>query len=359
MNVEVKKPTAGGSESPVTKNVSADAYAKARAEKAKQAPPATPDPGKAPEEKKPTGDAKESAAPEKAEAPKDTVPSKEVDLDTLSDEEITELAQKGKSGLLKRIAELTAKRKLAEEQLAAERQARLAEKQALADPLASDKPKVNPYSNLTTVEQLKAKAAEVEDVISWAEEVLDKADGLPSDEIIERVNGQEVTKAKVKQILKDAQRARKEHLPAQLRELNEAGKRQVLKSQMSEAARKEIPWLDGAENAEAKQQFESIRSGEIFQKAAKAVPELEPYLDYFIGHAVNSIYSRKAIPLETTPTKPAQITPPSTPAASAAKTEKPEARNSAIRDLEERVKKTGSPKDFAAFRAAQFSRKPI
>jgi len=132
------------------------------------------------------------------------VPS-QVELSELSDEDIAELAQKGKSGLLKRIAELTAKRKLAEEK-AAQLEAYMAQQQN-NKPL---EPKVenNPYANIASIEDLGKKAQEVNDVVEWAEDVLDRAEALGYEDIAATVDGRELTKAQVKETLRNARKAR-------------------------------------------------------------------------------------------------------------------------------------------------------
>ncbi len=83
-----------------------------------KAQPAEAKPEPAPKEEEPRQEAtSQEGEPKAKESNPKEVLSK--DVDELTDEEIAELAQKGKSGLLKRIAELTAKRKLAEEKAAA------------------------------------------------------------------------------------------------------------------------------------------------------------------------------------------------------------------------------------------------
>ncbi len=138
-------------------------FLSARIASRQKAPPSTTESAPEPEEKKEAT----SQEGEPTEAPK----AKEVlskDIDELTDEEIAELAQKGKSGLLKRIAELTAKRKLAEEKAAALEAAVQQAKQQLPEPKVEN----NPYANVTTVDDLQGKLKEVNEVVEWAEEIL-------------------------------------------------------------------------------------------------------------------------------------------------------------------------------------------
>ena len=138
-------------------------FLSARIASRQKATPSTTESAPEPEEKKEAT----SQEGEPTEAPK----AKEVlskDIDELTDEEIAELAQKGKSGLLKRIAELTAKRKLAEEKAAALEAAVQQAKQQLPEPKVEN----NPYANVSTVDDLQGKLKEVNEVVEWAEDSL-------------------------------------------------------------------------------------------------------------------------------------------------------------------------------------------
>ena len=102
-------------------------------------------------------------------------------LDEMSDEELRDLSEKLGSRAVARYGELTAKRKAAEEKLA-DLQKQMSEQKN--DILQSKKPvENNPYSNLETVEALQDKAQEVNEIISWAEDVLFESDGYSADDL--------------------------------------------------------------------------------------------------------------------------------------------------------------------------------
>lgn len=105
---------------------------------------------------------------ETTEEPSEDVLS-QLDLDDMSEEELRELADKLGSRAVARYGELTAKRKAAEERLAS-LEASLKEKQNPLD--APKKVENNPFGNLNTVEQLQDKAAEVDGIVEWAEDIL-------------------------------------------------------------------------------------------------------------------------------------------------------------------------------------------
>lgn len=272
------------------------------------------------------------------------------DLDELTDEDIRELAEKGKSGLLKRIAELTAKRKAAEEQLAALK----AEKQKpQEDPL---KPKVdipNPFAALDSIEKLQEKAKEIDAVIDEAEELLWNSEHLGAEDVVATYDGKEFTKSQVRAILRQNQKARKDYLPARLAQIQEAQQRKAMREQYLEQAKAELEWLAGEDN-DVRKQFEVLRQSPVLTKAIKSVPELEPYLDYMVAHASNSMFNRKIIPIDSKPK--VSPMPNNPPTAGAARSEQPSSRIAkSLKESEQRFKQTGSPDDFAAMRAAKFA----
>jgi hypothetical protein len=280
------------------------------------------------------------------------VPS-QVELSELSDEEIQELAQKGKSGLLKRIAELTAKRKLAEEK-AAQLEAYMAQQQN-NKPL---EPKVenNPYENITSFEDLSKKAQEVNDVVEWAEDVLDRAETLGYEDIAATVDGRELTKAQVKETLRNARKARDKYLPAQKKEIEIASQRKGLRSAFEQQAVKELEWLSTQEDNDTKRQFFAMLNDPRLKDVEKAMPEIAPQLPYLLAHAANSMFARKTIPLDGKPSP--KLTPPGAPSSAAAAGDRtPTQGERNVKEVSKRLADSGSVSDFIALRAAQLSKR--
>ena len=89
----------------------------------------------------------------------------QLDLDNLSEDQIKELSEKLSSRAVSRFGELTAKRKKAEERLV-ELENKLSENELKT----AAKVQNNPYADLKTIDELKAKAEEVNNVIEWAED---------------------------------------------------------------------------------------------------------------------------------------------------------------------------------------------
>ena len=280
------------------------------------------------------------------------VPS-QVELSELSDEEIQELAQKGKSGLLKRIAELTAKRKLAEEK-AAQLEAYMAQQQN-NKPL---EPKVenNPYANIASMEDLGKKAQEVNDVVEWAEDVLDRAETLGYDDIAATVDGRELTKAQVKETLRNARKARDKYLPAQKKEIEAVNQRKGLRSAFEQQAVKELEWLATQEDNDIKRQFYAMLTDPRLKDVEKVLPEVAPQLPYLLAHAANSMFARKTIPMDGKPSP--KLTPPGAPSNTVAAGDRtPTAGERNVKEVSKRLADTGSVSDFIALRAAQLSKR--
>jgi hypothetical protein len=343
-------------------NISAEQYMLSRM-KAKTPPPKEESkPQQKPEAKpedveadnqEPNGEPDESSQDEPKDEPKEVL-SKDLDLESMSEVELRELAEKLGSRAVARFGELTAKRKAAEEQLETLK-AELVKRQA-PDPLAAPKKDAtNPYKSIQTVAELQSKASEVEEVIEWAEETLWSNDHLAADDIVATVEGKELTKAQVRKALRDAQKARKEHLPAQLAALQAKEQRKALKNQLTERARTEIGWLD-KEDDDVRKHYDNLISDPRIKQAVESVPDLEPFMEYMVAHAANSIYARKPVPMDTA--KRPQVTPPESPGSTAAQTERPEGRSvKQIKEAEQRLQKTGAISDFIALRQQQHSKR--
>jgi len=347
----------------VKSNITAEMFASQRvaARMKAQKPDATPDKPELKDSLEPKEPHREteSKEPEELEEPKaeevQDVHSKEIDLGTMSEAELRELADKLGSRAVARFGELTAKRKQAEERLAV-LEAKLNEvQQPKIDPLITKKTEINPYANIKTLPDLQAKARELDEAIEWAEDVLWNNDHMAADDSVAVVDGNDVSKAQVRKVFRDAQKARKEHLPAQLAFLRAKEQRNALKGQMTAAAHKELLWLDGEDN-DVRKQYEALRESPVLRQAVEAVPELEPYMEYMVAHAANSIYGRKEIRIDSKPSLSAD--PPYNPGSSSAGSERPESKTTkVIKDIQNRFKTTGDAKDFVALRTEQLSKR--
>lgn len=353
---EVVQPNSEGSKQPVDQKPMSDAdflsrrVAKLQEKAAPKAQP-KPEPESEPEKVKAEATQPSTEGSEEQAKPSKAVLSK--DVDELTDEDIAELAEKGKSGLLKRVAELTAKRKLAEERAAQLEAAMRQHSTQIPEPKVEN----NPFADVKDFSALSEKAQTYSEVVEWAEEVLDQAEGSSPNDIVATLDGKEHTKASIKQILRNARKAKDKFIPARLKELQQEAMLSQVEQSFRQQARKELGWMEQEDN-DTRKRYEAMTSDPRFKKLRSAVPELAPQLDYLVAHAANSLYARRTIEIEQTPRKPTTLTPPSAPATSAAAPERASSRGeSAIGEIESRFKKTGRPDDFVALRAAQLSKR--
>jgi hypothetical protein len=314
----------------------------AAAQEPESVPPKEPEAKETPSRE---GEPKAEAAPQKE------VLSKEIE--DLTDEEIAELAQKGKSGLLKRIAELTAKRKLAEEKAAALESAIVQARQQLPDAKVED----NPYESIATIEDLQKQKEEVDSFVESAEDILFKAEDFgPNDVVYTAEDGKEWTKVQVREMLRNARRRQTKYIPAQYKELQLRAQRQGMEQQFKTLAKTELSWLDGEDN-DVRKRYEAMVNDPRLQQAKRLVPEIAPQIEYLVAHAANSIYGRRELAMDGK-SKAVALNPPSSPASTAAAPERPENRfDRQLKDIESRYKQTGSANDFIALRAAQLSKR--
>jgi hypothetical protein len=298
-------------------------------------------------QQKPEATSQEAEPKAKESSPKDVLSK---DVDELTDEDIAELAQRGKSGLLKRIAELTAKRKLAEEKTAALEAAINTAKQRLPEPKVEN----NPYANISNLKELQAKRKEVDEVVEWAEDIMFNSEDLSATDVAVTVDGKEYTKADIRESLKKARKARDKFLPAQFSELQAKDQRGQLETAFKQQARQELSWLENEDN-DTRKRFQAMVNDPRLKAVKDAVPDIAPQIDYLIAHAANSMYGRKLI--EDKPKSPS-INPPSNPSTSASSSERTDSRmDKSLKEIESRFKQSGSSSDFIALRAAQISKR--
>jgi len=298
----------------------------------------------------------ESVDTEEAETSEESPESEDVlsqlDLDDMSEEDLRELADKLGSRAVARFGELTAKRKAAEEKLT-QLEARLKEK---PNPLETKKVENNPYGNLDTIEKLQQKAAEVDQVVEWAEDLIFESDGYGADDVVTEVEGKEWTKKDVRQSLLRARKAQKTFLPDQLSKVQLRAEGEVLTKQFDSQAKQELSWLEGDDN-DLRKQFEATVGDERFKKLKSVLkresPDIAAQLDYWFAHATNSIHGRKLVGVgKKSPT----LNPPKTGNPASAQSEKGMGRTAkALKELEARFKQTGNARDFAALRKLKMS----
>jgi len=275
----------------------------------------------------------------------------QIDLDNASEEELRELADKLGSKAVARFGELTARRKAAEEKLA-----KLEAQMQQQSPLETKKVENNPFSNLTTIEELQSKSQEIEGIVDWAEDLLFENADHAADDVITEVEGQEMTKAQVRKSLLQARKAKKTFLPDQLSKLQAQLAAQDMEVAFKERAKQELSWLDGEDN-DVRKHYEATVNDARFQKmkeiVSKEAPDVAGQLNYWFAHAANSIYGRKPI-VDSKPS--VKLTPPKGATTSSANADKSQSRTAkSLKEMQNRFKQSGNARDFAELRKLQMA----
>jgi hypothetical protein len=284
-------------------------------------------------------EAKAEVAEEKSE---DNVLSK-FNLDEMSEEEKSSIRAQLIPGAEKRIGELTAKRKAAEEQLVAmqNEQSQLKLKQPEV--------KNNPFSEIATLDILQEKANEVVEVISWAEDLLFESDSYNADDEVTQVEGKPMTKKEVRKALLNARKSRDFYIPDQLKKLQLNQDDVLIRQQLGRKAIEELEWLQDKNGNELKTQFLNLMSDGKLQ--------MDSRMPYLVAHAINSLSNRNIIkdtPVAKSAAGNIKLDPPKMATSSSAaseKTERPQSK--AIKESQSRFLETGKLGDFVKYRTSQ------
>jgi hypothetical protein len=295
-----------------------------------------------PESQELAEEASEEEIPEQAS--EDDVLS-QFDLDSLSDEQKDALRQKLIPGAQSRISELTAKRKAVEEEL-----------QTMQLQIKEPEVKDNPLSSISNIDDLQSKSNEVNDVISWAEDLLFESDEYSADDEITTVEGRPMTKTEVRRALQSARKSRDTYIPDQLRKLQNLENSKTLRQQLGNKAVEELEWLRDEKENELKNQFVAIMNDPRLKQLEDTAPDLYSQIPYFMSHAVNSIYGRKPVKQSPSAKRSVKLSPStgSTPAsAMSEKTDRPIAK--ALKNHHNRFKSSGRKDDFITLRTLQLN----
>ena len=333
-------------------NISASEYQLRRARQLEEAiAPTTPEP----EIDSISEEVETESQPQEEEVDQSDVLSN-IDLDNLSEAELKQLSEALSSRAVDRFGQLTARAKAAEEKARELEDSMKAQQEQVLS--ATSDIENNPYDDLKSVQDIQNKAKEINDVIEWAEDVLfESADYGPDEEVTES-NGQAMTKAQVREALKQARKSRDKYLPDQFRKVKKVEDATKLRQEYGQKAMKEFKWLGDKESEQTKQ-FVQLASQPALQKAYEQNPDLSWQLPYLLAHSVNSMFggSSKA-PKQTNAGEAFKPTPPKSPSPALAKSDKTEDNSSkALKDLTKRFKESGNKDDFQKLREARWSRR--
>jgi hypothetical protein len=294
-----------------------------------------------PETEDSTEEAVESEEYEEEEVP-ETEEAGEIDLTALSPEEIQDLAKRGKSRLLDRIGELTAKNKAFE--------AKFAEMEA-SQPVKREIPQdQNPFRELKSFDEIREKWTEVEQTLEQTDILLDDHEDYGPDDVI-TVGSQEFTKRQLRQANRNARDAVNKFLPAQAEQLKKQESYTQATEHWNQQAAKEVPEIQDEESDFGKE-YQKLVSSPGVAKFREAAPEYAVDVGYIMAHALRSIKGQIKPKVPKGAGKKLKVKPPASPvgAGAARQGAKP---SSPIEDLKANFERTGSESDFVAYQTAK------
>lgn len=306
---------------------------------------ATADPQPEPEEteeeseQEPPADEPETVEDDEEQVANEEDAAPEIDLLSLEPGDIQKLVQKHKSRLLQRIGELTAKNKALEEK---------ANRPVDAKPVREIPAETNPFRDLKTEDEIKAKFAELEQIAEDTDRILEDHEDYAAEDIIE-VGGKEFTKKEIRLANRNARDAMVKYLPAQAREIALRSQREAMTKQYDAAIPLEIPDL-ADEKSDLYQQFQAMKDDPLVEQVRLRVPDLAPQINYILAHAVRSISQKTLKPkLPATAIKPQAKVPGSPVGAGAARRGEFKQKDEAYQKFEQ----TGDPDAWVAARIAR------
>ena len=202
-----------------------------------------------------------------------------LDLDSLSEGEWQGIADHLNSRGADRIAGLIKERSELRQKLEAEDTQQ-------EDPLARPPdPEDNPYREINTVEELQAKASEVDDMIEWADSLIEENDNTHSDSVVHEEDGKEYTLREIKGLRRNARKARTTHLKNRYEELQGLQQIEAQRMQARQIAENEFEWMK-QEDSPIRQRWEGVMAHPGLQPLKSQFPEL----DLVLAHAADSIH---------------------------------------------------------------------
>jgi hypothetical protein len=284
-------------------------------------------------------------------------------IEDLSPEELERFqlwAKTNKEGASARIAELV-KQRNAERQRAEEALKNVSSDE---DPLASKlSPEENPYRNLSSIEELKEKAGELDHLIARMEDILIDESDASADATVFDEDGLQLTKREVREKLRLLRVARKDHLPSQLKVVQGKEKlatfrkqAEAYEAQLEKQLAKDLVWAERADSPQRKKADQMLLDPALqaaLPLLREQFPALAAQLKTLVYWAVEGSTRGESLSPTATP-KPAvpAMTPPSSPGRNAGEGIG-DSDASALKDLDSRFKSSGSTNDWVVKRQKQ------
>lgn len=260
------------------------------------------------EEEETEEQSEETETEEEAEDEETEEPSNELDLDSLSPEQLQELAGKARSKALARYGKLTARIKALESQLE-----QAAQRQPEPDPFKKETKVDNPrIAAIQSIEDLGQWRDEAESTEEWAQTLLDTYGHADAEDTIYQKGDKSFTKAQVLGIRNGARKALKNDIPARLNELQEIEGAKRLKEHNAAQVAIQVP--EAEKDEEVKATYEGLKEHPLL-KSVMSDPKAAAVAELLLAHAARSMVQTAkkpkapAIPTGKTP----RPKPPGTP----------------------------------------------
>ena len=241
--------------------------------------------------------------------------------------------------MLQRIGELTAQKKALEEKIQSQPQVKEVPQEE------------NPFREIQSFDDLKAKYQELERTLETTDALLEEYEDYRADDII-LVGDKEFTKQQIRKANRNSRDALTKYLPAQQAHLQQIAQMEQLKGQYIAAAEEEVPDIKD-ESTPVGKQFRDLVSDPLIEKLRKQVPEIGYQIEYILAHAANSINGGTRIKKQSAVGSKLKVSPSSSPfGAGAAKSST--SSKSKVVDAYSRFEKSGSPEEWIAARIAKY-----
>lgn len=260
----------------------------------------------------------------------------EIDFLNLEPEQLQALAKKAKSRLLERVGELTAKNKAL---------------QAQADEAGAKQPSVkaipteqNPFGQLATAEEIKAKYEAYESTLETTDRLLEEYDDYSNDDIIV-VGDQQFTKKQVKLANRNARDAIAKYLPAQAAHLQKLDNYKVVNQQWQDMAKHEVPEISD-EKTEVGKAYSQLVNDPLVKQLKEQMPELGVQIEYLLAHAARSKFGSAKKVMQGAGTK-LKVKPPASPVGAGA-SRQGQGQSGKYAEAMKRFEASGSAEDWVA-----------
>ena len=270
--------------------------------------------------------------------------SNEIDLLSLSPEQIKELAKKGKSRLLERIGELTAQKRALQQQL----EEFGSKEQAPEVPQEN-----NPFKDITSVADLKAKRTEWQKTLETTDALLEEYEDFQPDDVI-TVGNQEFTKRQIRQANRNAKDAITKYLPAQAEHLQRLESYKVASTQWNDTARQEVPEIMD-EKSDVGKAFKALVDDPLVKKLKEKLPELGVQIEYILAHAARSKFGKSKSSIAQGAGSKLKVKPPASPVGAGAAKGGGKTTQAKYKDLVQKFERTGRMEDWLAAEAIKNS----